>query len=83
MDNETIAVVRDTLGRYCEAMGKNEILTLYLVSGAELHIKSAPRQDEQSIFVDLIDTLDNDLSVRLDQIAAIRSVEGGATAMVI
>lgn len=74
IDKELIEDVRKTLAAYLEGLAASDTLTLYLVSGEKLHIKGAPGQDIHSIWYDLTDIDDNDISVRLDQIAAIRDV---------
>ncbi len=85
MDQNLIDGARRILSTYCEGLGAQDTLTLFLVSGEKLTIKSGAAQDELSEWFDLVDVHDNDISVRLDQVAAIRHVEGGggATAMVI
>lgn len=77
MDDELIEGTRSMLAAYLEGLAEGAQLTLYLVSGQKLHIKRDPGQGDPSIWYDLIDVGDNDISVRLDQIAAIRDFEGG------
>lgn len=77
MNDNLLDSTRDLLSRYCESMEENDALTIILVSGETLRIKSAAAQDAPSMWFDLVDAGDNDISVRLDQIAAVRSEEGG------
>lgn len=75
VNEELLDSIRTTLTAYLEGLSADGSLTLYLVSGEKLHIQGAPGQGEPSIWYDLIDVSDNAVSVRLDQIAAIREVE--------
>ena len=78
MDQAFLDKVRGTLEAYIDGHTANDVLTIFLTSGEKFKVQRSPGQAEGSIFFDFVDTDDNDVSVRLDQVAAIKSAEGGA-----
>lgn len=78
MDEKLIEAVRTALALYVDGKGTEDTLTIHLINGEKFEVHSCPGVDEISIWFQFIDRNDDDVSVRFDQIAAIRAVEGGA-----
>ncbi len=78
MDEKFLEAVRTALAVYVDGHGDEDVLTIHLINGEKFDVQNAPNVDEASIWFDFVDRNDNDVSVRLDQIAVIRAIEGGA-----